>query len=36
VPLEDTSNPTNYVALIGAIAQILACTMAILVVPTKL
>jgi len=36
VPLKDTSNATNYVALIGAIAQILASTVAILVVATKL
>src|SRR6266480_993585 len=36
VPLRDTSNPTNYVQLFGAIAQILASTVAILVVATKL
>jgi protein involved in polysaccharide export with SLBB domain len=36
VPLKDTSNPTNYVALVGAIAQILASTVAIIVVATKL
>jgi len=36
VPLKDTSNPTNYVALFGAIAQILASTVAIIVVATKL
>src|SRR6266567_3345928 len=36
VPLKDTSNPTNYAALIGAIAQILASTVAIIVVATKL
>jgi len=36
VPLKDTSNPTNYAALFGAIAQILASTVAIIVVATKL
>ena len=36
VPLKDTSNPTNYAALLGAIAQILASTVAIIVVATKL
>ena len=36
VPLKDTSNPTNKVALFGAIAQILASTVAIIVVATKL
>jgi len=36
VPLRDTSNPTNYVALFGAIAQILASTVTIIVVATKL
>src|SRR5438445_4091138 len=36
VPLRDTSNPTNYAALFGAIAQILASTVAIIVVATKL
>ncbi len=36
VPLKDTSNPTNYVAVFGAIAQILASTVAIIVVATKL
>ncbi len=35
VPLKDTTNPTNYVALFGAIAQILASTVAIIVVATK-
>jgi polysaccharide export outer membrane protein len=32
VPLKDRSNPTNYVALFGAIAQIVASTVAIIVV----
>ena len=36
VPLRDTSNPMNYAALLGAIAQILASTVAIIVVATKL
>ena len=36
VPLKDTSNPTNYAALFGAIARILASTVAIIVVATKL
>src|SRR5206468_4245801 len=36
VPLKDTSNPTNYVALFGAIAQILASTVAIVLLATKL
>src|SRR6059058_6190448 len=36
VPLKDLSNPTNKVALFGAIAQILASTVAIIVVATKL
>ena len=36
VPLKDTSNPTNYAQLFGAIAQILASTVAIIVVATKL
>ncbi len=36
VPVRDTSNPTNYAALVGAIAQILASTVAIIVVATKL
>jgi protein involved in polysaccharide export with SLBB domain len=36
VPLKDTSNPTNYAALFGAIAQILASTVAIIVIGTKL
>ena len=36
VPLKDTANPTNYAALFGAIAQILASTVAIIVVATKL
>jgi len=36
VPLKDTSNPTNYTALFGAIAQILASTVAIVVIATKL
>jgi len=35
VPLKDTSNPTNYVALFGAIAQILVSTVAIVVVVTR-
>jgi protein involved in polysaccharide export with SLBB domain len=35
VPLKDTSNPTNKVALFGAIAQILASTVAIILVATK-
>ena len=35
VPLKDTSNPTNHVALFGAIAQILASTVAIILVATK-
>ena len=35
VPLKDTSNPTNYAALFGAIAQILASTVAIVLVATK-
>ena len=36
VPLKDTSNPTNYATLIGAIAQVLASTVAIIVLATKL
>jgi hypothetical protein len=32
VPLKDTSNPTNKVSLFGAIAQIVASTIAIIVV----
>jgi polysaccharide export outer membrane protein len=36
IPVKDTSNPTNMVALFGAIAQILASTVAIIVVATKL
>ena len=36
VPVKDTSNPTNKAALFGAIAQILASTVAIIVVATKL
>jgi len=36
VPLKDTSHPTDKVALFGAIAQILASTVAIIVVATKL
>ena len=36
VPLKDTSNPTNKVALLGAIAQILASTVAIIAIATKL
>ena len=36
VPLKDTSNPTNYVALFAAIAQILASTVAIVLLATKL
>jgi protein involved in polysaccharide export with SLBB domain len=35
VPVKDTSNPTNYVSLFGAIAQILASTVAIVVVATR-
>ena len=35
VPLKDTSNPTNYAGLFGAIAQILASTVAIIVVATR-
>jgi len=36
VPVRDTSNPTNKVALFGAIAQILASTVAIIAIATKL
>ena len=36
VPLKDTLNPTNYVALFGAIAQILASTVAIIIVAREL
>ena len=36
VPLKDTSNPTNKVALFGAIAQILASTVAIIAIATRL
>ncbi len=36
VPVKDLANPTNYVALVSAIAQILASTVAIVVVATKL
>ena len=36
VPVKDMSNPTNKVALFGAIAQILASTVAIIVVATRL
>ena len=36
VPVKDLANPTNYVALVSAIAQILASTVAIIVVATKL
>jgi hypothetical protein len=36
VPVKDTSNPTNKVALFGAIAQILASTVAIIAIATKL
>jgi len=36
VPPKDTSNTTSYAALFGAIAQILASTVAIIVVATKL
>jgi len=35
VPLKDTSHPTDKVALFGAIAQILASTVAIIVVATR-
>jgi protein involved in polysaccharide export with SLBB domain len=35
VPVKDTSNPTNKVALFGAIAQILASMVAIVLVATK-
>jgi len=35
VPLKDTANPKNYAAIIGAIAQILASTVAIVVVVTR-
>jgi len=35
VPIKDTSNPTNYVALVGAIAQILASTVAIILVARR-
>ena len=35
VPVKDTSNPTNKAALFGAIAQILASTVAIIVVATR-
>jgi len=36
VPLKETSNPTNYVQLVAAIAQILASTVAIIVVARRL
>ena len=36
VRVKDTSHPTNYTVLLGAIAQILARTVAIIVVATKL
>ena len=35
VPVKDTTARTNYVALFGAIAQILASTVAIIVVVTR-
>ena len=35
VPVKDTREKTNYVALFGAIAQILAGTVAIIVVGTR-
>ena len=35
VPIKDTSNPTNKAALFGAIAQVLASTVAIIVVATR-
>ncbi len=35
VPVRDTTERVNYVQLFGAIAQILASTAAILVVPTR-
>ena len=35
VPARDSTERTNYVALFGAIAQILASTVAIIVVATK-
>jgi len=36
VPLKYISNPTNYVTLVAEVAQILASTVAIIVVATKL
>jgi len=36
VPLKDTSSPTNYVQLVAAVAQILASTVAIIVVARRL
>src|SRR5207247_3306699 len=36
VPVKDLTNPTNYVALVSAIAQILASTIAIVVVARRL
>jgi len=36
VPPKDTSNPTNHVQLVAAIAQILASTVAIIVVARRL
>jgi polysaccharide export outer membrane protein len=36
VPVKDLSNPTNYVTLVAAIAQILASTVAIIVVARRL
>jgi polysaccharide biosynthesis/export protein len=36
VPLKDTSNPTNYVTLVASIVQILASTIAIIVVSRRL
>ncbi len=35
VPVRDTTERTNYVALFGAVAQILASTVAIIVVVTR-
>jgi hypothetical protein len=36
VPVKDTTQHTDYVALFGAIAQILASTTAIIVIATQL
>jgi hypothetical protein len=36
VPVKDTTERTDYVALFGAIAQILASTVAIIVIATQL